>query len=159
MSSGRFQLTLHQKIALIWGAFAPWVLAPAYVTSSREDIGEMLAWGVVHVTVAILLFPVIVRQGVLRRWFRWSDAMSSEQSLALQQRDVRGYYKIAAESGYSERLKPYFYRIGVSGLLGMMLFNPRTGYLFIDGLGLLVLYYIAVMAMMSASVPIFWGRK
>jgi len=151
------KLNVHQHLALSWAVTAPWVFAPVLESAKRPDAGAVMAWGVAIVAVIILVTPLLLRLPALRRWYRWTDALSEQQRQALAQRNLRRYYQTAFNDGYVSRVMPYVWRIiwTVGGLIAVTTVLPNdTGRPAFDALVVFLTWYpIGALLVVLASIP------
>lgn len=107
------KLDVHQRAALCWIVSAPLVFMPVVAASPRPHVGQWIAGGVALVTICIAACPVLLRWKLFRQLFCWTDAFCPEQRAALTARNLKAYYRAAADGGYFARVKPYILRIAV----------------------------------------------
>jgi hypothetical protein len=151
------KFSIHQQIALLWALSASSSFAPVLRTAKRGNANEVIAWGIIIVAVAILLSPMVLQWGVLRRWFGWTDALSAGQLEAIRARDLRRYYRIAYEDGYVSRVLPFLRRVAwmVIGFMVITLPMPQAGVAALDALIVFTpLYPLGLMAVILASMPV-----
>lgn len=159
------RLSFHQNIALSWLLGSSFGFGPLLAEAKAADAGAIIGYGVVFVTAMILVAPLMLHWPRFKAWFCWTDAMSDAQRQALEQRDVRHYYRIASENGYGARLAPYARRLMMlvvgATAIGFVLDGSINTPLATAVVVFLPFYPMGALLMALASVPLIkiWQKK
>lgn len=105
------KFSLHQCIAVFWIIWSSLIFIPLLKNANRNDLGTVLGWGIVIVTLMILVVPMMLHWQLFRRWYGWTDALSECQHQALIDRNLNRYYHVSFLDGYVSRVIPYLWRL------------------------------------------------